>query len=280
LEKSQIHIDQQLKGKFETFQPAVPFQFEKIATRLDEKKSRRRTFLLWSSVAAVVFTAVSGTIFLLPDTATVNQTTSKSEIASNAPIASDKNPSSNVSPNSKFEGENTSSPSLGDLVGSNQKSINENTPALSSNTLDCEPPSTHAKSSEGNLKYTNFVLMPQNPMPLPRQADASSMPDSRRHSPQKKTQDPSVDFKNASRFTLNSIGLGLGLTSTSILLYAFKSVRDFVHAKSQQLQNNPQLNKATIKNTLAPQNTEAVLLHFFQKKEGFVMGGLDTVNKG
>jgi hypothetical protein len=145
---------------------------------------------------------------------------------------------------------------------------------LSSNTLDCEPPSTHAKSSEGNLKYTNFVLMPQNPMPLPRQAAESSMPASRRHSPQKKTQDPSVDFKNASRFTLNSIGLGLGLTSTSILLYAFKSVRDFVHAKSQQLQNNPQLNKATIKNTLAPQNTEAVLLHFFQKKEGFVMGGL------
>jgi hypothetical protein len=135
LEKSQIHIDQQLKGKFETFQPAVPFQFEKIAARLDAKKSRRRTFLLWSSVAAVVFTAVSGTIFLLPDTATVNQTTSKSETASNAPIASDKNPSSNVSPNSKFEGENTSSPSLGDLDGSNQKSINENTPALSSNTV-------------------------------------------------------------------------------------------------------------------------------------------------
>jgi hypothetical protein len=135
LEKSQIHIDQQLKGKFETFQPAVPFQFEKIATRLDAKKSRRRTFLLWSSVAAVVFTAVSGTIFLLPDTATVNQTTSKSETASNAPIASDKNPSSNVSPNSKFEGENTSSPSLGDLDGSNPKYINENTPALSSNTV-------------------------------------------------------------------------------------------------------------------------------------------------
>ncbi len=145
---------------------------------------------------------------------------------------------------------------------------------LSSNALDCEAPSPYTQSSEGKSKYSNFVLMPQNPMPLPRQADTSLASDPQQHSPDKKSLESTVDFKNASRFTLNSIGLGLGLTSTSILLYAFKSVRDFVHEKSQQLQNSPHLNKATIKNTLAPQNTEAVLLHFFQKKEGFVMGGL------
>ncbi len=73
MKKSPSHIDTQLKGMFETFQPPVPFQFEAVSERLDAQKSRRRV-VLWSSVAAVVFTAVSGLMFLKPDTARVNNT--------------------------------------------------------------------------------------------------------------------------------------------------------------------------------------------------------------
>ena len=139
MEKSQIHIDQQLKGKFDTFQPAVPFQFEKIAARLDAKKSRRRTFLLWSSVAAVVFTAVSGTIFLLPDTATVNKTTSNPEIVSNAPINIDKDHSLNSTSNSKVDvpknTKNASSTSVGDLNESTDQQMNEGASVQSFNGM-------------------------------------------------------------------------------------------------------------------------------------------------
>ncbi len=138
MEKSQIHIDQQLKGKFDTFQPAVPFQFEKIAARLDAKKSRRRTFLLWSSVAAVVFTAVSGTIFLLPDTAKVNKTTSNPEKASNAQINIDKDQSFNSTSNSKLDipknTKNTST-SLRDFNESNNQRINQGASVRSSNAI-------------------------------------------------------------------------------------------------------------------------------------------------
>lgn len=138
MEKSQIHIDQQLKGKFDTFQPAVPFQFEKIAARLDAKKSRRRTFLLGSSVAAVVFTAVSGIIFLMPDTASVNKNTNP-EIASNPQIDSDKERSLNYTSTSKLDIrknlENTSSTSVSDLKESNNKFFNQKTPTKPHNKL-------------------------------------------------------------------------------------------------------------------------------------------------
>lgn len=66
---------------FETFQPELPFQFERIAAGLDAKKSRR-SVILWSSVAAVVFTAVSGIVFLKPDTAQVNPATASSVLES------------------------------------------------------------------------------------------------------------------------------------------------------------------------------------------------------
>lgn len=82
MEKSSSHIDQQLKGMFEAFQPELPFQFDRIAHGLDANKSRRNV-ILWSSVAAVVFTAVSGIIFLKPDTAQVNHASTPTPIESN-----------------------------------------------------------------------------------------------------------------------------------------------------------------------------------------------------
>lgn len=82
MEKSPSHIDQQLKGMFEAFQPELPFQFDRIAHGLDANKSRRNV-ILWSSVAAVVFTAVSGIIFLKPDTAQVNHASTPTPIESN-----------------------------------------------------------------------------------------------------------------------------------------------------------------------------------------------------
>ena len=93
MEKSPLNIDQQLKGMFETFEPAVPFQFEKVAAGLDAKKRGRRSIMLWSSVAAVVFTAVSGIIFLTPDTARVN------EISKNQPNIEQTEISSSIKPN-------------------------------------------------------------------------------------------------------------------------------------------------------------------------------------
>lgn len=81
MEKSPSHIDQQLKGMFETFQPELPFQFDRIAKGLDANKSRRNV-ILWSSVAAVVFTAVSGIVFLKPDTAQVNHVNSSKSLES------------------------------------------------------------------------------------------------------------------------------------------------------------------------------------------------------
>lgn len=67
---------------FEAFQPELPFQFDRIAHGLDANKSRRNV-ILWSSVAAVVFTAVSGIIFLKPDTAQVNHASTPTPIESN-----------------------------------------------------------------------------------------------------------------------------------------------------------------------------------------------------
>lgn len=89
MEKSPSHIDQQLKGMFEAFQPELPFQFDRIAHGLDANKSRRNV-LLWSSVAAVVFTAVSGIVFLKPDTAQVNPASTSTVIESNQNQVSNK----------------------------------------------------------------------------------------------------------------------------------------------------------------------------------------------
>jgi hypothetical protein len=72
LERKKTHIDEQLKGIFNSFEPSVPFAFDAIAGVLDEKKSQRRR-ILWATAAAVVFTAVSGIYFLAPDTAWVNK---------------------------------------------------------------------------------------------------------------------------------------------------------------------------------------------------------------
>ena len=97
MEKSSSHIDQQLKGMFETFQPELPFQFERIAAGLDAKKSRR-SVILWSSVAAVVFTAVSGIVFLKPDTAQVNPTIASKDLElSKTQITGTERASSNTS---------------------------------------------------------------------------------------------------------------------------------------------------------------------------------------
>ncbi len=82
---------------FETFQPELPFQFERIAAGLDAKKSRR-SVILWSSVAAVVFTAVSGIVFLKPDTAQVNPTIASKDLElSKTQITGTERASSNTS---------------------------------------------------------------------------------------------------------------------------------------------------------------------------------------
>lgn len=95
MEKSPSHIDQQLKGMFETFQPELPFQFERIAAGLDANKSRR-SVILWSSVAAVVFTAVSGIVFLKPDTAQVNPATASNHLELSKDQAAHSNSSSST----------------------------------------------------------------------------------------------------------------------------------------------------------------------------------------
>jgi len=132
LEKSNNNIDQQLKGMFETFQPAVPFQFEKVASRMDAKKSKRRSVLLWSSVATVVFTAVSGIIILKPDTAKVeNKGVSKIEKSNLSPTTSiNKSNSqidnqvdvSNPTPNNSAAdvAVNLSGTALGQVIGNKQ----------------------------------------------------------------------------------------------------------------------------------------------------------------
>jgi hypothetical protein len=108
LEKRNIHIDEQLKGIFESFEPSVPFQFEALERKLDQRKGVRRN-VLWSSVAAVVFTAVSGIYFLAPDTAKVNslskQTTEAAISTENTTLVSKKEiskPSKNNTKESQY----------------------------------------------------------------------------------------------------------------------------------------------------------------------------------
>jgi hypothetical protein len=153
-------------------------------------------------------------------------------------------------------------------------------------------------------KQSNFAILPQNRRPLPRQARqgenpaiSSQNPHQTKHKkthpstsehhikPLQNKDDSPIDFKKASRWSLNAVGTGLGFTMTTIVLYAVKAIREsmaqVVQPLQDKLQKNPELinqsireKQFSIKNTLAPQNTEAVLLHFFQSKKGFVMAGL------
>ncbi|MCE2930389.1 MAG: hypothetical protein LW809_03240 [Vampirovibrionales bacterium] len=172
---------------------------------------------------------------------------------------------------------------------------------LSPLPFECMPSSSNPNKvrerDDFRHKQSNFAILPQNRSPMPRaahfiqaqQKQGASNPSSQT------SEDPSVkhidqansplDFKKASRWTLNGVGAGLGLTMASIGLYAIKAIREsvakVVQPLSQALEQDPQkvrspLNEKQvfIKNTLAPQNTEAVLLHFFQSKQGFIMAGL------
>jgi hypothetical protein len=153
--------------------------------------------------------------------------------------------------------------------------------------LNCPPSTDTHQMQDLRQKQSIFAMLPQNRKPLPRQArvgetsstDSKNAPMVPLTRPALHPTSPALDFHQASRLGLNLLGLGLGLSMTSIGLYAFKVTRDFITPLSQEvkknLENNPQAREVPlIKMTLAPQNTEAVLLHFFQKKEGFIMGGL------
>jgi len=151
LEKSPSHIDQQLKGMFETFQPELPFQFERIAAGLDAKKSRR-SVILWSSVAAVVFTAVSGIVFLKPDTAQVNPATASNALeSSKTQITSPERASSNTSNTPNIT---KSTPGIMASKPSTSQGLNVS-PTLSSNPI----------ANRGtNLRSLTSEVAPQSPL--------------------------------------------------------------------------------------------------------------------
>lgn len=141
MEKSPINIDQQLKGMFETFEPAVPFQFEKVAAGLDAKKRGRRSIMLWSSVAAVVFTAVSGIIFLTPDTARVNKLSKNQSNNNRTPIASaDKLNSNSASQDSRL----VETPQV------NEFAVTQNSNRISSNTSNSQSGISYSQLSPNN----------------------------------------------------------------------------------------------------------------------------------
>jgi len=143
LEKSTNNIDQQLKGMFETFQPAVPFQFEKIESRMDAKKSKRRSVLLWSSVATVVFTAVSGIIILKPDTAEVNY----GSISKKENNSKEINNSSN---NSNEETVNSANPTSDEIIA-------EEIPSVTSSSMDASK-----IEANNNLNLSNSSISINN----------------------------------------------------------------------------------------------------------------------
>ena len=151
MEKSPSHIDQQLKGMFETFQPELPFQFERIAAGLDAKKSRR-SVILWSSVAAVVFTAVSGIVFLKPDTAQVNPATASNALeSSKTQITSPERASSNTSNTPNIT---KSTPGIMASKPSTSQGLNVS-PTLSSNPI----------ANRGtNLRSLTSEVAPQSPL--------------------------------------------------------------------------------------------------------------------
>lgn len=143
MEKSPSNIDQLLKGMFETFEPAVPFQFDKVASGLDAKKRGRRNIMLWSSVAAVVFTAVSGIIFLTPDTAMVNNLT---EVNSNVERAD--NNSANSSQN-EFN-----NPGLVNELNTNSRDLNS---PQNTKTSPTYANNAHAKMPLSGVNYINSI---------------------------------------------------------------------------------------------------------------------------
>ena len=151
MEKSPSHIDQQLKGMFETFQPELPFQFERIAAGLDAKKSRR-SVILWSSVAAVVFTAVSGIVFLKPDTAQVNPATASNVLeSSKTQITSPERASSNTSNTPNIT---NSTPGIMASKPSTSQGLNVS-PTLSSNPI---------ANLRNNLSAITSEVAPQSPL--------------------------------------------------------------------------------------------------------------------
>ena len=133
---------------FETFQPAVPFQFEKIESRMDAKKSKRRSVLLWSSVATVVFTAVSGIIILKPDTAEVNYgSISKKETNSKEII--------NSSNNSNEETVNSANPTSDESIAEEIASVTS--PSIDASKIEANNNLNISNSSISNMN-SFFVI--------------------------------------------------------------------------------------------------------------------------
>lgn len=147
-------------------------------------------------------------------------------------------------------------------------------------------------------KNQRFVLDPQTPIstPAPRQAlslassppkptpaDAGrnplgiftddSQPNAFRPLPQLARQ-PVAPYRHLSRLTLDGIGVAMGLSMTSIALYAGKALHDGLKPISNKIKAQPDQAVDIIKTTLAPRDAEAVLMHFFSQKENIFMGGL------
>lgn len=172
---------------------------------------------------------------------------------------------------------------------------------LSPLPFECTPtvkrPNKIREQDDFRHKQSNFAILPQNRSPMPRNAQFAKSKDDNASEKKETTQTDAsltpkvpettapLDFKKASRWSLNAVGAGLGFTMASVGVYAVKAIREsmakVVEPLSQALEKDPKKamsstseKKVLIKNTLAPQNTEAVLLHFFQSKQGFIMAGL------
>jgi hypothetical protein len=179
-------------------------------------------------------------------------------------------------------------------------------PYLSPLPFDCTPrtndPSKTRQQDDFRHKQSNFAILPQNRSPMPRQArlgessvssSESPRPNKPKNTPptasdryikplQNKDDSP-VDFKKASRWSLNAVGVGLGLGLSSMGLYAFKAVTEKLEPVTKKIENGSlnkfedvkkELKELPFKNTLAPKDTEALLLYFLQTKEGLTMAGL------
>lgn len=148
MEKRNTHIDEQLKGIFESFEPAVPFQFEAVASQLDARKSRRRK-VLGSIAATVVITAVSGILFLMPDTASVKELSTTSTTINNS-----------ESLDSKSEPLKNATTEKGDLNTSNSSTNNFETETIVSGISDEVNQST--KNISNGLRASNTSALTPN----------------------------------------------------------------------------------------------------------------------
>jgi hypothetical protein len=155
-----------------------------------------------------------------------------------------------------------------------------------------------------NMRNQRFVLYPQTPASTaapPREASRFGTPSASTNAPPatppptthsalgiftddqqrnafrplpQMARQPVAPYRHVSRLTLDGIGAALGLSMTSIALYAVKALHDGLTPMSNKIKAQPDKAVDIIKTTLAPRDAEAVLMHFFSQKENIFMGGL------